>query len=86
METIFLGSVHEGNGPIGTTGEVFAGQVPTVVPDVAYTYLLLLLQWADGIRTPDERRKALPVLRRLRARLDQIIEADERLAKPTRRK
>jgi len=47
---------------------------------------LLVTQWADGIRTPDERTKALPVLRRLRARLDQIIEADERLAKPTRRK
>ena len=35
----------------GTTGEVFAGQVKTVVPDVADPWLLKLLGWADEIRT-----------------------------------
>jgi pyruvate,orthophosphate dikinase len=34
----------------GTTGEVFAGQVPTVEPDVQDPYLLKLLTWADGFR------------------------------------
>lgn len=35
----------------GTTGEVFLGRLPTVVPDVADEHLLQLLAWAD-----DERR------------------------------
>ena len=34
----------------GTTGEVFAGQMPTVVPDVSDPYLMTLLTWADGLR------------------------------------
>ena len=34
----------------GTTGEVFVGKVPTVVPDVADPHLLQLLQWADAER------------------------------------
>ncbi|MEX2031003.1 MAG: pyruvate, phosphate dikinase [Anaerolineales bacterium] len=34
----------------GTTGEVFAGQVATVEPDVKDPYLLKLLTWADGFR------------------------------------
>ncbi len=34
----------------GTTGEVFAGQVPTVVPDLNDPYLTKLLSWADTFR------------------------------------
>ncbi len=34
----------------GTTGEVFAGQLPTVVPDINDPYLIKLLAWADGFR------------------------------------
>jgi pyruvate,orthophosphate dikinase len=34
----------------GTTGEVFAGQVPTVVPDLKDPYLTKLLSWADSFR------------------------------------
>jgi pyruvate,orthophosphate dikinase len=34
----------------GTTGEVFAGEVRTVVPDVADPHLSELLAWADAIR------------------------------------
>jgi pyruvate,orthophosphate dikinase len=34
----------------GTTGEVFAGQVPTVVPDLSDPYLSELLSWADSFR------------------------------------
>ncbi len=34
----------------GTTGEVFIGQLPTVVPDVADPHLVQLLAWADGER------------------------------------
>ena len=34
----------------GTTGDVFAGQVPTVMPDVSDPYLLKLLGWADSFR------------------------------------
>ncbi len=34
----------------GTSGEVFAGELATVVPDVADPYLLELLTWADAIR------------------------------------
>jgi pyruvate, orthophosphate dikinase len=35
----------------GTTGEVFEGQLETVVPDLDDPYLLELLGWADKIRT-----------------------------------
>ncbi|MFM1871985.1 MAG: Pyruvate, phosphate dikinase [Planctomycetota bacterium] len=34
----------------GTTGEVFSGKLPTVVPDVADEHLLQLLHWADAER------------------------------------
>jgi pyruvate,orthophosphate dikinase len=34
----------------GTTGEVFAGQLNTVIPDFNDPYLIRLLKWADGIR------------------------------------
>ena len=34
----------------GTTGEVFAGQVPTIQPDVSDPYLIKLLSWADKFR------------------------------------
>ena len=34
----------------GTMGEVFAGQVDTVVPDINDPYLIKLLSWADEIR------------------------------------
>ncbi len=35
----------------GTTGEVFAGQIKTEVPDFNDPYLLKLLKWADDFRT-----------------------------------
>ncbi|MCJ7514172.1 MAG: pyruvate, phosphate dikinase [Anaerolineales bacterium] len=34
----------------GTTGNVFAGQVATVMPDVSDPYLIQLLSWADSFR------------------------------------
>ncbi len=34
----------------GTKGEVFAGEIETVIPDVADPHLLRLLSWADGFR------------------------------------
>jgi pyruvate,orthophosphate dikinase len=34
----------------GTAGEVFAGELKTVVPDVADPHLIELLRWADAIR------------------------------------
>jgi len=34
----------------GTTGEVFQGQLPTVVPDLADPHLVQLLAWADAER------------------------------------
>jgi pyruvate,orthophosphate dikinase len=34
----------------GTTGDVFAGQVPTILPDVSDPYLIKLLSWADSFR------------------------------------
>lgn len=34
----------------GTTGEVFAGEVNTIIPGFDDPYLIKLLQWADGIR------------------------------------
>jgi len=35
----------------GTTGEVYAGQLKTVIPDFNDPYLLKLLSWADQFRT-----------------------------------
>jgi pyruvate, orthophosphate dikinase len=35
----------------GTTGEVFAGEIPTVIPDIDNPHLSKLLGWADAIRT-----------------------------------
>jgi pyruvate,orthophosphate dikinase len=35
----------------GTTGEVFAGEVPTMVPEFDDPHLLTLLSWADAART-----------------------------------
>ncbi|WP_309888427.1 pyruvate, phosphate dikinase [Archangium sp.] len=35
----------------GTTGEVFAGQLETRIPDLSDPHLLELLTWADGFRT-----------------------------------
>jgi len=34
----------------GTTGEVFAGQLETLVPDINDPYLIKLLSWADEVR------------------------------------
>jgi pyruvate, orthophosphate dikinase len=34
----------------GTTGEVFAGELKTVIPDFNDPYLIKLLAWADGFR------------------------------------
>ncbi len=34
----------------GTTGNVYSGQVPTVMPDVSDPYLIKLLSWADKFR------------------------------------
>lgn len=38
---------------------------------------LLIEQWSDGRRDLEERRQALPLMRQLRAQLDQMIAADE---------
>ena len=38
---------------------------------------MLLEQWSDGIRNEAERRKALPLMVHLRAKLDQLITIDE---------
>ncbi len=35
----------------GTTGEVFAGEVPTMVPEFDDPFLMTLLKWADDTRT-----------------------------------
>ncbi|MBM4423260.1 MAG: pyruvate, phosphate dikinase [Chloroflexi bacterium] len=35
----------------GTTGEVFAGKINSVIPDFNDPYLIKLLKWADDIRT-----------------------------------
>jgi pyruvate, orthophosphate dikinase len=35
----------------GTTGEVYAGQMDTLVPDISDTWLMKLLSWADQFRT-----------------------------------
>ena len=34
----------------GTLGEVYLGQLPTVVPDIKNPGLIKLLSWADEIR------------------------------------
>jgi pyruvate,orthophosphate dikinase len=34
----------------GTTGELYAGQIPTLQPDIQDPYLLRILSWADEIR------------------------------------
>jgi len=34
----------------GSTGEVFLGQLQTMVPDISDPWLMKLLQWADGFR------------------------------------
>src|SRR3989304_3325924 len=34
----------------GTTGEVFAGKIATILPDFTDPYLIKLLSWADEIR------------------------------------
>ncbi|MGH2605138.1 MAG: pyruvate, phosphate dikinase, partial [Anaerolineales bacterium] len=45
-------TLHEGEwiSVDGTSGEVFAGQVPTIEPDVSDPYLVKLLSWADEFR------------------------------------
>ncbi len=42
----------------GTTGEVFAGKLKTIEPDVADRHLLELLSWADRIRSLEVRANA----------------------------
>jgi pyruvate,orthophosphate dikinase len=42
----------------GTTGEVFAGEVRTVIPDMDNPHLSMLLEWADEIRTLGVRANA----------------------------
>jgi pyruvate,orthophosphate dikinase len=45
-------TVHEGDwlSIDGTTGEVFTGQLETVVPDMEDEWLARLMEWADGFR------------------------------------
>jgi len=51
--TIDEQEVHEGDWVSidGTTGEVFLGQLETVVPNIQDPYLMKLLEWADEFRT-----------------------------------
>ncbi len=42
----------------GTYGDVYLGQLPTVVPDVSNPYLLRILDWADDFRTLGVRANA----------------------------
>ena len=42
----------------GTTGEVFAGKIPTVEPDLDNEWLATLLTWADEMRTLEVRANA----------------------------
>jgi pyruvate,orthophosphate dikinase len=51
--TIGEQEVHEGDWVSidGTTGEVFLGQLETVVPNIQDPYLMKLLEWADEFRT-----------------------------------
>jgi pyruvate, orthophosphate dikinase len=62
-------SFHEGDwiSIDGTQGEVYAGRMETVVPDIRDPYLSTLLSWADGFRRlqvwanadyPDDARRA----------------------------
>ena len=45
--------IHEGDWVSidGTTGEVYLGQLETLVPNIADPYLMKLLEWADEFRT-----------------------------------
>ncbi|NNC90963.1 MAG: pyruvate, phosphate dikinase [Acidimicrobiia bacterium] len=51
--TIGEQEIHEGDWVSidGTTGEVFLGQLDTVVPNIQDPYLMKLLEWADEFRT-----------------------------------
>ncbi|MEJ2666477.1 MAG: pyruvate, phosphate dikinase [Deinococcales bacterium] len=42
----------------GTVGDVFAGKVPTVIPDISNAYLSKILDWADEIRVLGVRANA----------------------------
>jgi pyruvate,orthophosphate dikinase len=42
----------------GSTGEVFLGQLETMVPDISDLWLMKLLQWADGFRRLSVRANA----------------------------
>ncbi len=42
----------------GTLGDVYLGQVPTIIPDIDNPYLTKLLSWADEIRTMGVRANA----------------------------
>jgi pyruvate,orthophosphate dikinase len=42
----------------GTAGDVYLGELPTVVPDIDNPYLTILLSWADEIRTLGVRANA----------------------------
>ncbi len=42
----------------GTVGEIFAGALPTIIPDVSDPYLSKILGWADEIRTLGVRANA----------------------------
>ena len=51
--TIGEKEIHEGDWVSidGTTGEVFLGQIDTLVPNIQDPYLMKLLEWADEFRT-----------------------------------
>ena len=51
--TIDEQEIHEGDWVSidGTTGEVFLGQLETLVPNIQDPYLMKLLEWADEFRT-----------------------------------
>jgi len=42
----------------GTTGDVYLGRLPTVIPDISNPYLTKVLAWADGIRSLGVRANA----------------------------
>jgi len=58
-----------------------AQDTPSMAAEVSHEagdlVALLIKQWADGRRTPEERREALPLLLHLRAHLDRLIEIDQ---------
>ena len=58
-----------------------ASDSPTLAAEISHEagdlVALLITQWSDGGRTVQERRKALPLMRHLRAQLDQMIALDE---------